>query len=414
MTLKRLRGSLRLRRYGIFLSLVVILLCLQARPVDAQNAYPEDTTILLIADQLVQIEITEAVNDMYNFKFAKAEQQFRWLKQKYPTHPLPYFLMGLSEWWKILPNTKNDSYDERFYAFMDTAIYFAEKIYDVPQYKVEGAFFLAGSYGFIGRLRSERKQWRKAASAGSKALKFLKASRGYEEFSVELLFGDALYNYYSVWIPENYPALKPILLFFKKGDKDLGLQQLREVANNAFYTRVEAQYFLMRILSTEDPPNLAAALQLAEYLHQIFPNNSYFHRYYARMLYSSGKFVSAEKVSKEILRNIDSAKMGYGIEDGRYASFFVGEVNFRRRSLNEAKTNYLRAVSYGEEADNLKSGYTLYSLLNLGRIAEMQKDYKGAKTYYKRVRKYGKKKHPADKRAKKYLKDLKKIKKSKS
>ena len=60
---------------------------------------------MLLSDMQVQIEATEAVNDMYNFKFEKAEQQFRWLKQKYAWHPLPYFLLGLSEWWKIMPNT---------------------------------------------------------------------------------------------------------------------------------------------------------------------------------------------------------------------------------------------------------------------------------------------------------------------
>ena len=60
----------------------------------------KDTTIILITDITVQIEATQALNDLYNFKFEKAEQQFRWFKQKYSWHPLPYFLLGLSEWWK--------------------------------------------------------------------------------------------------------------------------------------------------------------------------------------------------------------------------------------------------------------------------------------------------------------------------
>ena len=47
---------------------------------------------ILISDMKVQIEATEAVNNLYNFKFDKAEMQFRWLLQKYDWHPLPYFL----------------------------------------------------------------------------------------------------------------------------------------------------------------------------------------------------------------------------------------------------------------------------------------------------------------------------------
>ena len=47
------------------------------------------------------------------------------------------------------------------------------------------------------------------------ALKYLEISKESQALSPELLFGDALYNYYSVWIPENYPALKIILMFFE-------------------------------------------------------------------------------------------------------------------------------------------------------------------------------------------------------
>jgi hypothetical protein len=46
--------------------------------------------------------------------------------------------------------------------------------------------------------------------------------------------------------------LRPFLILFDKGDKERGLEQLREVAHNAFYTRTEAQYWLMRILFTEE------------------------------------------------------------------------------------------------------------------------------------------------------------------
>ena len=60
---------------------------------------------MLLMDMNVQSECTDAVNDMYNFKFEKAEKQFQILKLKYPDHPLPYFLMGLSTWWKMMPNS---------------------------------------------------------------------------------------------------------------------------------------------------------------------------------------------------------------------------------------------------------------------------------------------------------------------
>src|SRR5690606_32372115 len=123
-------------------------------------------------------------------------------------------------WWKIMPNTKNKDCDDVFLAYMDSTILVAENLYKkYPQYKLEAAFFLSGAYGFKGRLYSdeERRNWRKAASAGKNALNYLEDTREQSNLSPELLFGDALYNYFSVWVPENYPALKPILWFFPKG-----------------------------------------------------------------------------------------------------------------------------------------------------------------------------------------------------
>ena len=49
---------------------------------------------MVIQNPGVQIEATEAINKMYNFKFAEADKDFRWLLYRYPRHPMPYFLMG--------------------------------------------------------------------------------------------------------------------------------------------------------------------------------------------------------------------------------------------------------------------------------------------------------------------------------
>jgi len=359
----------------------------------------------LLLDMNVQIEATQAVNDMYNFKFAKAEQQFRWIKQKYKTHPLPYFLLGLSEWWKIVPNVEVTKYDQEFLAYMDTAIYYAEKMYEADEEDPEAAFFLAAAYAFQGRLYSERKDWGKATVAGKSSLNYLEICKGKEDFSPELLFGDALYNYYAEWVPENYPILKPVLMFFPDGDKKLGIEQLKTVANNAFYTRPEAQFFLMRILTSEgsDP---GEAYRISEYLHYTFPDNPYFHRYYARQLYSRGKQNEAEKESLEIIARIDSGMIGYEATSGRYASFFLGQIYELQGELDLARHYYQRTVEFAEEADATESGYFMYALLNLGEIAQTKGEDNLAKDYYKQVRKRSKRSMRVNEKARENLRSL--------
>lgn len=377
----------------------------------SQSADKNDsTTIILLADRQIQIECTQALSDLYNFKFERAEAEFQDLKVRYGWHPLPYFLMGLSDWWKIMPNPKNTAHDESFLAYMDTTIQVAERLYkEYPHYKAEASFFLAAAYGFKGRLYSdeERKNWRKAATVGKNALNYLEEGRGSHNLSPELVFGDALYNYFSVWVPENYPALRPLLWFFRKGDKELGLKQLKEVSYNAFYTRTEAMVWLMRILNSYENDQFQA-LQISRYLIETHPDNPFFHRYYARMLYSVSRYEEAEPVCKEILARIDSGMLGYEATSGRYAAFFLGQIYESRKNPEEAQKAYELCVRYAEEIDAEESGYYLYSLIALGEINQKKGNHPEAKRYFEMVKKKADRKDAAFKDAKRKLKRLEK------
>jgi hypothetical protein len=149
---------------------LVALLFLAVATASAQK---QEMPKMLLMDMDMMVQATRAVNDMYNFKFDKAETEFRWFQIKYPNHPLPYFLLGLSEWWKIVPNIDNQQYDTKFLAYMDTVINVSEQLYEANEKNIEAAFFLAAAYGFKGRLHSERKDWRKAAVASKNSLNYL-------------------------------------------------------------------------------------------------------------------------------------------------------------------------------------------------------------------------------------------------
>ncbi len=388
----------------LIVGLVIFFLWLDAYKVHSQTD-ADSLQVLLLENISIQVQTTAAINNMYNFKFEEAEKQYKKLKNDFPHHPLAYFLLALSEWWKINVNIENTAYDDDFLAYIDTALTRAHQLYEIPQYHVESAFFLAAGYGFQGRLYSERHNWGKAAVSGKNSLKYLNDCKEKGYLSPELLFGDALFNYFSIWIAENYPLLRPVLAFFPKGDKKLGLEQLRHVSRNAFYTRTEAQYFLMRILASEEN-DLPGALQVSEYLNETFPDNPYFHRYYARMLYSTGQFNAAEKESLEIISRIDSGNVGYEAISGRYASFYLGQINEQKRNFALAKQYYQRAVDFALSQEATDSGYYLYSILSLGEIALHEGDEKLAKDYFKKVKKDARRKDNAHKRARTLLKEM--------
>lgn len=363
---------------------------------------------ILINDVLIQNECTDAINALYNFKFEQADIGFRWLKYKHPTHPLGYFLLGLCEWWKIMPNVEETRYDDTFFHYMDTTIILAKNIYKKDETNYEAKFFLAAAYGFKGRLHAERKHWTKATLAARNALEFLKKGRTVNELSPEFLFGDALYNYYAVWISEHYKFLRPIISLFPKGNKELGIQQLDKVTRYAFYTRTEAQYFLMRIYANEEG-NISKAYPIAEYLAKSFPNNAYFERNYARLSYELGKLAEAEQASKSILEKVQKKMQGYEGTSGRYAAFYLGYMYlYNYRDKVKAKEYLLQVNEFSKQTNSQSAGYNLYALLYLFRLAKEEGKKDEALALCEQITDLADKDQIAYKEAKEYLKQNKK------
>ncbi len=363
----------------------------------------------LLFDIATRYEVMVAVNAMYNFDFYFADYRYRWFQIKHPDHPMPYFLRGLNYWWQIMPDPDNEKYDQQFDAYMDTTVMKAEKMYRADKTNMEAVFFLAAAYGFKGRLYSDRKWWRKATLAGRSAMEYMQISReaNSDDLGVEFLFGEGLYNYFSVWVSENYRLLRPVMMFFPKGDKPKGLAQLEQVGRAAYYTRVEAQVFVTRIYASEEK-RPQDAVETMTYLHRTFPNNSFFHRYIARLYHSAGNWRSADAEAKQIMARVDSNKLGYEAVTGRYGSFILAyNAQFNYRDPEKAKTWYKRCIAFTEQTEDFDSGYYLYALMQMGRMASQQRQTEEAIGYYTKLEQYSDGKSDYHKEAKKFLKDNK-------
>ena len=390
---------------GTFLSPVVFLISFQ---VHAQQLPHPDSVKQLITNTAVMLEINSGIDDMYNFEFSRAASQFRWLQRNYPKHPLPYFLLGLNEWWKIQPNTQVTLYDNALHVYLDSAIYLAEEIEDEKKDDPEAVFFLAAAWGFKGRVYSERENWTKAAFAGKRALGYMNDAEveGDENLGPEFLVGEGLYNYFTNWIRDNYKALRTVMWLFPKGDKELGIEQLKTVSEEAFYSRIEGMLFLMKIYQYENQP--LQALRLGEYLHGKYPQNPYFHRYYTRLLYENGRYAEMAKLGEQILSRIDSGQVGYEAVSGRYASFFLGtyERTFRQ-NIDTARNYFERTVRFAEESESYESGYYLHALRNLAEIAVAEERELDAYHWYGKIVEHADKKERIYDEAKDYYKSYK-------
>lgn len=356
---------------------------------------------ILLTDPEIQFEVTEMVNLMYNFNFAKSDSQFQVLKKKHPKHPLPFFLLGYSQFWRILTNENYTGYDNLFHAYMDSVIYFADKMYDEDSKNYESIFFLTAAHAFKGRRYSDLEKWVPATNSGRKALKYLNKSKEYNDFSPEFLFGEGLYNYFRQWIPENFKAFKPVMWFFAKGDKTKGIAQLKQCAENAFYTRVEAQHFLSKIYLFEEA-STKDALPITKYLFETYPENPIFHRLYIRVLFQMNNHAEADRVSKEVLKRVESNKFGYTSVDGRYSSFFIAW-NQQNKNRDTCKLYYEKSLKYCVLADAEEMNYCLIAYSELAKMAELDKDTAKAIYYYKKIKENSSKSNELNKKAKKFI-----------
>ncbi len=337
----------------------------------------------------VQIDMTDAVNNMYNFKFPQAESEFLKLRAKYPQHPMPYFLMGLSNFWKFQANDDNTAYDDKILAYMDSSIKYAEPLFESKDTKIstEGAFFLSAAYGFKGRILSDRGKYAKAIGPGKNAMTYMQKSKEKGDLSPEFMFGDGLYNYYAEYLGETMVWLKPVLALFPKGNKKLGIEQLTFCSNNAFFTRTEAQSYLMRIYTLEEE-NAKAAIPIAKYLYATFPDNPFFQRFYCRLLFSSGNFQETEKVALNAIAKIDSHYVGYDALTGRFSAYMLGYIYNFKKDPEKSKNFFKRTIDFGEEAKAYKTGYYLHANAHLGSLLGREGKLEEACICYQKIKKY--------------------------
>lgn len=383
-----------------------IIICLFVSPLFSQE---DAKSKVLLTDSRVQVECLEAIDSMYNFNFEVSEKQFNWLKQQYPDHPLPYFLLGLNEWWKILPNEYVTTYDKTFKSYMDTTIKKATELYKKDKTNPDATFFLSAAYGFKSRLNAERGGYTTATFNAKKCINYLMENKEINtELEPEYLFGISLYNYFREWVPENKKFIKPFLITFPKGDKTLAIEQLEKVATESFYTRVEARRYLINIYARYEK-EYDKAWELIKGLHQTYPNNPYFTRTYVIIAYHTGHKPECIKACKSALTKVENKATGYENETGRICSFMLGHYLDSEKDYKKAEFYFVECLKYTELPNAYSTVYTINGLEKCAQYALDREDNKTAFYYYAKIKTLStNKKSETYKEAKKFVKKNKK------
>lgn len=187
--------------------------------------------------------INTGINQIYYIEFEEAQKTFDLVQKDYPKHPAGKFFDAMIVWWKIMLDMDNEEYDDIFEDKLDDEIDFCDDLLDENDKNVDAIFFKGGALGFRGRLFSIRQEWFSAALDGKDALPLVNEAYEIDPTNEDVKLGFGIYNYYAAAIPEKYPFIKPAMIFFPKGDKRKGIEQLKLAAKKQNMRRLKQDFF---------------------------------------------------------------------------------------------------------------------------------------------------------------------------
>lgn len=345
---------------------------------NANIAKSQWAIMLRDADSLVLL----GADYVYNLEFDKASAQFKLVQQKYPLHPAGYFLDSMIEWWKIALNQDDKSSDNLFFNKIDKVIRVCDNILDTNAYDINALFFKGGAIGYRARLRTMRDDWFQAIQDAKEALDILRRCQQLAPFNHDIMLGTGLYNYFSVKFPEEYPIIKPLMLFLPNGDKRLGLFQLRAAARNARYAAVEAKVALLQIYYSFENDNYEA-LQIAQELSEKYPNNSYFLRYLGRVQVRLGMILDYENTWKSVMNKVAENQASYSNSVAREATYYIGLALLYRQEYNNSLKYFQKSLEGTKIIDKKPTGFLSYTLIKIGNNYDAMGNRNEAIKYYK-------------------------------
>lgn len=362
-------------RCSIVLSCLVISTCCSVSMMRAQ----------WIGDSTDEAHIQAGIRHVYNLDFDSARVNFETVTARQPDDPAGYFFLAMVDWWKIVTDLDNTSYDEHFLSLLDRVVDLCDKRLDKDEKDLKALFFKGGAVGFQGRLHGNRGDWIKAANAGRVALPLVEKMAELAPKNDDVLLGIGIYNYYAAVIPDLYPFVRPLMILFPKGDRAKGLEQLQRASRNAAYANFEATYFRLQALSNFEKKPIDA-LPLALELHSTFPNNPIFHKYVGRCYAALGNWVEMRQVFGDVLRRFEAKRLGYDTSAAREANYYLGLEEMNSGRYDTALQYFYRSDEQSRSLDRSGlSGFMVLANLRIGMIYDLQGKRDLATMQYKKV-----------------------------
>jgi hypothetical protein len=220
-----------------------------------------------VADRLIR----QTTSSSYNLQLGEARTAALSLETRYPDHPAGYTLMAETYWWEAQMDPGNKTIEEEYYRRQELAVEKGEKARKLSKYpKVEVTAYLASAHGSYARFQVTQKQaFLSALRSGLKAHDYAEEVYKLDSSYYDIWVGLGAFNYFTGTLPS---YIKPFAYVIGvRGDRDLGLDQLRICVERGRYAQTEGRIVYYSVL-TEDK-QYAAAFRVLEKLLSDYKDN---------------------------------------------------------------------------------------------------------------------------------------------
>lgn len=219
--------------------------------------------------------VRAAMHANYQLNFGMSRELTRRLQTMYPDHPVGYLLEAESYWWEAQADPENKAIENAYYAVQKSAVEKGLGALNQNKYaRIETLSYLASSYGSLARFQLTRKNaYYSALRSGIKAIRYARQVYQIDPEYYDVYAGLGAYNYFTAVLPA---VIKPFaFLIGVRGQKELGLEQLRIAMDKSRHSITEAKIVYYAVLL--DEKKYPEALRLLEELTAEFPDNFVFY-----------------------------------------------------------------------------------------------------------------------------------------
>jgi tetratricopeptide (TPR) repeat protein len=328
----------------------------------------------------------KGIDYVYKIKFDSANAVFQNIINKDPKDPTGYFLIAMTEWWKIYLNKFDESNDENYRTAVDRCLKVCDEALDKNENDDWALFLKGGVIGYRGFLNGLRDKWLSAVDDGREGLSLLKRCVELNPSNKDALLGIGLYNYAVNYVTERYPFLKTLLFFFPSGNKEEGFAQLRDCIENAKFAKTEATVVMCYVYLSYEK-NYYEAEKYAEKFYSQYPENPVAEKFLANSFTGEGRWFEGIVLWKDVLNKIDSSYPGYNNTYlKRETLYYLGLCEMKTGNLDSAVIFYTEALNMSPALDkDGQSPQQVFSALGLGMVNDMKGNHDEAVKYYDKV-----------------------------